>query len=49
MERVKVLKTTAAPILDTWSIPGVSYNAKGGGTQFFTANTSKFNIIIQNE
>lgn len=48
-ERVQVLRSTAAEIVDTWSVPGVPYRAEGGGTQFFTGNPDKFRVIINNE
>ena len=35
---IPALKTTAAPVLDTWSAPGQPFPAKGGGTQFFIRN-----------
>jgi filamentous hemagglutinin len=34
------LQSTAAPIVDTWTVPGTSFNAQGGGTQFFVPNNS---------
>lgn len=39
---VSVLRSTAAPIVDTWTVPGVPFTAGGGGTQYFTANPSLF-------
>lgn len=33
---VSVLKSTAASVDDTWSVPGRPYRAEGGATQFFT-------------
>lgn len=48
-ERVPVLRSTAAEIVDTWSVPGAPYKAEGGGTQFFTGNTDKFRVIVNNE
>lgn len=41
-EPVKVLRSTAAPIIDTWTVPGKPYSAQGGGTQFFTGKPSIF-------
>jgi len=32
---VRALQSTAADITDTWSVPGWSISAPGGGTQFF--------------
>ena len=34
------MKTTAAPIKDTWSDPGHSHRAEGGGDQWYVPNTS---------
>jgi hypothetical protein len=34
------LQSTAAPIVDTWTVPDTSFNAQGGGTQFFVPNNS---------
>lgn len=41
-EDVQVLRSTAAAIDDTWSIPGQTINAAGGGTQFMTTSTGVF-------
>jgi len=48
-ERVQVLRSTAAEIVDTWLVPSVPYRAEGGGTQFFTNDPNKFRVIINNE
>lgn len=40
--RVSVLKSTAAEIEDTWSVPNESIKTDGGGTQFFNMNTESF-------
>jgi RHS repeat-associated protein len=34
------MKSTAAPIKDTWSDPGHSHRAEGGGDQYYVPNTS---------
>jgi RHS repeat-associated protein len=34
------MKSTAAPIKDTWSVPESAYRAEGGGTQYYVPNTS---------
>ncbi|MDE2596468.1 MAG: PAAR domain-containing protein [Sphingomonadales bacterium] len=39
---VQVLKSTAAPITDTWSIPGQSIPTQGGGTQYFSGQKGAF-------
>lgn len=39
---VSVLRSTAAPVKDTWSIPGQSISTQGGGTQYFNTDTSSF-------
>lgn len=41
-EDVEVLRSTAAPIGDTWSVPGKTIATKGGGTQMFTAAKHAF-------
>lgn len=48
-ERVPVLRSTAAEIVDTWTVPGSAYKAEGGGTQFFTGSSDKFRVIVNNE
>lgn len=35
---VTALQSTAARIVDTWTVPGTPFNAAGGGTQFFVPN-----------
>lgn len=42
---VQVLRSTAAPITDTWTVPGTSFRASGGGTQYFTRNPGNFSRI----
>lgn len=32
---VQVLRSTAAPVTDTWSVKGQSYSTQGGATQFY--------------
>lgn len=44
-EPVRVLRSTAAPITDTWTMPGTAYKAEGGGTQFFTRNPDSFEKV----
>jgi ElaB/YqjD/DUF883 family membrane-anchored ribosome-binding protein len=39
---VEVLRSTAARVTDTWSIPGSSVEAAGGGTQYFSNAVSAF-------
>jgi hypothetical protein len=36
--QIIVLKSIAAPVLDTWSIKGQQFQTKGGCTQYFNAN-----------
>jgi len=38
------LKTTAAPIIDTWSDENNPYKTEGGGTQFNIPNKDSFTI-----
>jgi Na+-transporting methylmalonyl-CoA/oxaloacetate decarboxylase gamma subunit len=38
-EPILVLRSTAAPVNDTWSVRGQSYPAAGGGTQLFSAQS----------
>lgn len=45
-EDIQVLQSTAAPISDTWSVPGQPYNASGGGIQMYMPDRSKFRPII---
>lgn len=39
---VTVLRSTAAPVKDTWSVPGQSIQTDGGGTQYFTTSKDAF-------
>lgn len=39
---VPALRSTAADILDTWTVPGEPYMAKGGGIQYFVPNKGVF-------
>jgi len=39
---IPVLRSTAAPVKDTWSIPGTAVQTKGGGTQYFTTDKGGF-------
>lgn len=41
-EDVQVLRSTAASITDTWSVPGKPYVAEGGGIQYFTTSSNAF-------
>ncbi len=41
-EDVAVLRSTAAKITDSWSIPGKEVLTTGGGTQFFSTRTGSF-------
>lgn len=38
------LRSTAAPIVDSWSVRGTSFPAVGGSRQFFTTDTSAFRL-----
>ncbi|MGR8929556.1 MAG: polymorphic toxin type 46 domain-containing protein [Gammaproteobacteria bacterium] len=42
---VKVLRSTAASIKDTWSIPNETILTNGGATQYFTTSSGSFNLI----
>ena len=42
---VSVLRSTAAPIVDTWTVPGAPFRASGGGTQYFTTNPDLFRRV----
>lgn len=39
---VNVLKSTAAPLEDDWSIPGEPFQTEGGGTQYFSTELDAF-------
>lgn len=39
---VSVLRSTAASVNDTWSIPGTTVPTRGGGTQYFSADKGSF-------
>ncbi|WP_211214760.1 polymorphic toxin type 46 domain-containing protein [Chitiniphilus shinanonensis] len=39
---VKALQSTAADILDTWTVPNQSYMTKVGGLQYFVPNKGIF-------
>lgn len=41
---VEVLKTTAAPIIDNWSIQNEPYITKGGAQQAFTPDLEAFKL-----
>ena len=40
-----VLRSTAAPIVDTWTVPGQPFAAKGGGVQYFTARPGDYGRV----
>ncbi|TDM05459.1 MAG: hypothetical protein C4K60_11820 [Ideonella sp. MAG2] len=40
-----VLRSAAAPIVDTWTVPGQAYAAKGGGVQYFTARPGDYGRV----
>ena len=42
--RIRVLKSTAAKIDDTWSIPGKTITTTGGSDQFFTIEKKLFSL-----
>jgi len=44
-EDVPILKSTAAPIKDTWSIPGQSIQTDGGGKQMMTTAKDMFEVL----
>ncbi|AJJ63521.1 polymorphic toxin type 46 domain-containing protein [Yersinia aldovae] len=35
---VQMLRSTASPVLDTWSVPKTPFQAEGGGIQWFSTN-----------
>lgn len=39
---VEMLRSSAAPIMDTWSIPGVASQTEGGGIQLFSSSKVSF-------
>ena len=39
---VSALRSTAAPVEDTWSVPGTPIQTTGGGRQYFVPDPSKF-------
>lgn len=41
-KKVKVLKSTASPIEDTWSVPGENTSTQGGGKQYFSGEKDAF-------
>ena len=45
LDRVQMLRSTSAPIMDTWSARGTSYYAFGGGTQWFSGNFAAFGAV----
>ena len=42
---VDALGSTASMIEDTWSIPGKSVSAEGGGKQYFSMEQSNFSLV----
>ncbi len=45
MKPVIALKSTAREIDDTWTVPGTTYHASGGGTQFFVPTPGDFSGV----
>ncbi len=45
-EDIQALKSTAAKIKDTWTVPGKSFQAEGGATQYFIKNPSILKEIV---
>ncbi len=46
-DKVEVLRSTAAAIDDTWSIPGQTIRTEGGGLQMLNANKTLFQPILR--
>jgi len=46
-QKVEVLRSTAAPAKDNWSVPRKSYSTKGGALQLFTHDNSAFRPTSQ--
>jgi hypothetical protein len=44
-EDVSVLRSTAAPMLDTWTVPGQSYPVPGRGTQLFANKPQVIELV----
>ena len=42
---ITVLQSTAAPVVDTWTVSGQPYPATGAGTQWFTPNPALFKKV----
>ncbi|MFN7945845.1 MAG: polymorphic toxin type 46 domain-containing protein [Blastocatellia bacterium] len=42
---VQVLRSTAAPVEDIWSVPGEVFKADGGGIQYFTTESGAFRAV----
>jgi Bacterial toxin 46 len=42
---VPVLRSTAAPIVDTWTVPEAPFSATSSGTQYFTETPGHFQRI----
>ncbi len=40
----RALRSTAADIVDTWTVPGQAFHAQGGGTQYFVPNSNAFTV-----
>ena len=48
-ERIQVLRSTAAEIVDTWTVPKVPFKAQGGGIQYFTGTPNQFHILYDGD
>lgn len=44
-ESTSALKSTAAPIVDNWTVPGEAFSASGGGTQFFVPAKQAMTLV----
>ncbi|WP_243055713.1 MULTISPECIES: polymorphic toxin type 46 domain-containing protein [Pseudomonas] len=44
-EKVTLLRSTSAPVLDTWSVPSQPYNAIGGARQMTSGQRELFKLI----
>ncbi|WP_240440369.1 polymorphic toxin type 46 domain-containing protein, partial [Pseudomonas aeruginosa] len=44
-QKVEVLRSTAAPTDDFWSVKGQSYPAKGGAQQLFSNEKGSFGLL----
>jgi len=46
-QKSEFLRSTSAPITDTWSIKGKPFLTKGGARQLFTPNNSAYTVTNQ--